>query len=187
MATAWRATVLPLAALACAGAQAADASWWQQAQDQIGIIYREGETDLYVPGYIHHGRNSYTTERLTELNEKNAWGLGLGKTVRNARGNEESIYLLGVNDSHYKMQWMAGYAYQWSAPVAHTPLEASVGLTAQLMSRHDYFGAIPFPLALPLASIGTRGNRLMVSYVPRLSKNKNSGDVLFFFVRLRLD
>jgi hypothetical protein len=187
MATPWQAPLVALLALVCGAAHGADEGTLQQAIAKIDATYRDGENDLYLAGYIHHGRNTYTPERIAELNENHAWGIGFGRTVRNALGNDETVYAMGVRDSHYQAQWMAGYAYQWTAPIAGTRLEVALGLTAQLMSRPDYFSHVPFPLVLPLASIGTRGTRLMVSYVPRLSKNKGSGDVLFFFVRIRLD
>jgi hypothetical protein len=158
----------------------------RRSRDKLADIADQGKWDLYLSGYIHHGRGTYTPERIAELNEKNAWGGGLGKTVRNANGDDESVYAFGMNDSHYQPQLMLGYAYQWVHPFPHTGLEVSVGLTPQLMSRRDYFGGIPFPIVLPLATIGTRGAKLMVSYVPRLSKNKGSGDVLFFFGRIEL-
>ncbi|MES2127568.1 MAG: hypothetical protein V4463_09875 [Pseudomonadota bacterium] len=154
--------------------------------DRIDQVLDAGTPDLYLSGYIHHGRGTYTRERIAQFNEAHAWGVGYGKSLHMPDGPDESLYAMGISDSHYQPQLMAGYAWQWTRPLGRK-FEGSVGWTAQLVSRQDYFGGFPFPLALPLAAIGTRGSKLMVTYVPRLSKNKGSGDVLFFFVHLRLD
>ena len=61
-----------------------------------------------------------------------------------------------------------------------------LGGTAMLMSRQDYFNSIPFPVPLPLASIGTKKGKVMFAYVPRLSASKNNGDVLLVFGRIEM-
>ena len=156
-------------------------NWWDQGKNKVTDILDNGQQSLLLSGYAHHGRHTYTSERLKELNE-NAWGIGFAKTVRNSKDNEEIVYALGLEDSHYKPQLMAGYAYQWNLPLGGD-WEIGGGYTAMLMSRQDYFGGVPFPIALPLASIGPRGAKLMASYVPRLSQKKGNGDVLLLFMR----
>jgi len=176
----------PLAVIstpASAGAWSTVSDWGSEAADQFRLIRDQGSTDLYLSGYAHHGRNTYTKERLDELNEK-AWGLGIGRRLRDERGNDDIIYLLGISDSHKKPQLMAGYAHEWIYPVGKTGLELGLGYTAILMSRQDYFGGVPFPIALPLGSIGTRDIKLRASYVPRLSQKKGNGDVLLMFVSM---
>lgn len=161
--------------------------WLQVARRHAAAIADEGKNDLYLSGYIHHGRHTYTAERISEFNERDAWGLGFGKTLRNESGNDESLYVLGINDSHYKLQWMAGYAYMRVWPIGHSGFEASAGVTAQMMSRSDYFGGFPFPVALPVAALGTRRAKLFFAYVPRLSGNKGNGDVLYMFGRIQIE
>jgi hypothetical protein len=156
---------------------------WQEAKDRISTIANDGADSVYLSGWAHHGRNTYSLQQLNELNEK-SWGGGYGRTYRNASGNDESLYFMAISDSHKKPQLMGGYAYEWIYPIADTGLEAGVGYTAMMMSRQDYFSGVPFPIALPLASIGTRSTKLMASYVPRLSQNKGNGDVLFMFLRV---
>jgi len=180
------AVTAPLALLpapALAGAWDTVSDWGGGAADRFRLIRDQGSSDLYLAGYTHHGRNTYTPERLDELNEK-TWGAGFGKRLRNAHGNDEMIYALGISDSHFKPQLMAGYAHEWIYPVKQTGLELGIGYTAMMISRQDYFGGFPFPIALPLGSIGTRDVKLRASYVPRLSKKKGNGDVLFFFVSI---
>ncbi|QRX84669.1 hypothetical protein [Glaciimonas sp. PAMC28666] len=162
------------------------ASWWQQTKNRLENIADNGAEEVYLSGYAYHGRDTYSAERIRELNEK-AWGIGGGRTFRNADGNDESLYFFGIRDSHFKPQLMAGYAYEWVFDVPKSPIEVSAGYTAMLVSRQDYFGGFPFPLPLPIAGIGTKKGKLMFSYVPRLSGNKGNGDVLLIFARFELN
>ncbi|MCX7219184.1 MAG: hypothetical protein NTY70_09680 [Burkholderiales bacterium] len=159
--------------------------WWEQAKAGTTNILENGELSIMLSGYARHGRNTYTAERIAELNEK-AWGLGFSKAVRNKKDNEDSLFGLAISDSHFKPQFMAGYAHQWMQPIGGN-FEAGIGYTALLISRTDYFSGIPFPGVLPVASIGTRSNKLMAAYIPRLSQNKGNGDVLLLFLRLDLN
>jgi lipid IVA palmitoyltransferase len=177
------APLLLLPAPAAAGALSTVSDWGSETADRFRLIRDQGSTDLYLSGYARHGRSTYTRERLEELNE-NAWGVGVGRRLRNARGNDEIVYALGISDSHYKPQLMAGYAHEWIYPVGGSGLELGVGYTAMLVSRQDYFSGVPFPIALPVASIGSRDIKLRASYVPRLSQNKGNGDVLLLFVSM---
>jgi len=165
--------------------QSDEFSWWQSMKDHASEIVDKGDDAIYVSGLAHHGRSTYTKEKLDQLNE-HAWGLGYGKTMRNERGNDESLYGFVLKDSHRHPQIMAGYAYEWVYPIGRTPLEVGIGGTAMLMSRQDYFGGVPFPVPLPLASIGTKKAKVMFAYVPRFSSNKNSGDVLLVFGRIEM-
>ncbi|WP_044530697.1 hypothetical protein [Herbaspirillum sp. B65] len=183
-----RSALLGVTALALAPAAHADDnqySLWQQTKDHAANIWNQGDGALYLSGVAHHGRSTYTHEKLNELNE-HAWGLGYGKTLRNERGDDESLYGFVIKDSHRHPQYMAGYAYEWVFPIAKTGLELGLGGTAMLMSRQDYFHSVPFPVPLPLASIGTQKAKIMFAYVPRLSSNKNNGDVLLIFGRIEM-
>jgi hypothetical protein len=168
---------------AIAGAWSTVSDWGGETAEKFRLIRDQGSTDLYLSGYDRHGRSTYTRERLDELNE-HAWGVGIGRRLRDTRGNDEIVYALGISDSHFKPQLMLGYAHEWIYPVGSSGLELGMGYTAMLMSRQDYFGGFPFPIALPLASIGTRDIKLRASYVPRLSQNKGNGDVLLLFVSM---
>ena len=176
----------PLALLqapATAGAWSTVSDWGADAADRFRLIHDQGSTDFYASGYVRHGRSTYSKEQLETFNEK-AWGVGIGRRMRNARGNDEIIYALGISDSHYKPQLMAGYAHEWIYPVCGSRLELGVGYTAMLISRQDYFSGMPFPIALGVGSIGTRDIKLRASYIPRLSKKKGDGDVLLLFVSI---
>lgn len=157
---------------------ATEASLLEGAVARVSNIADRGNWDLYLSGYAHHSRDTYSHRRLQNLNEK-AWGLGLGKTVRDERGNDESLYVLVIRDSNRNLQWSAGYAYQWIFPVGATGLEAGAGLSAGLIKRKDWFDGVPFPAVLPTFSLGNSTFKLMVTYVPRISTRKGKGDVLF--------
>ncbi|MBC7488745.1 MAG: hypothetical protein H7240_00630 [Glaciimonas sp.] len=161
-------------------------NWWQQTKDRIESIADKGAQEVYLSSYAHHGRDTYTPERIKELNQK-AWGAGAGRTFRNAEGNDESLFFLSIRDSHFKPQLMVGYAYEWVFSIPKTPIEFSAGYTAMLVSRQDYFSGFPFPLPLPIAGVGTKRVKLMASYVPRLSGNKGNGDVLLLFARFEVE
>lgn len=165
--------------------QSEDTSWWDSAKNKANKILDEGQLSIDLSGWARHGRGTYTPERIAELNEK-AWGIGFNKTLRDEKDNEEMLYGMVISDSHFKPQPMAGYAYQWMKPLGGN-YEAGVGLTGLLISRTDYFKNFPFPAVLPVASIGTRGTKLMAAYVPRFSKNKGNGDVLLMFIRFDLN
>lgn len=77
---------------------------------------------------------------------------------------------------------MAGYTYQWMRSFGESELEVGAGFTAAMISRQDYFSGIPFPAILPVASIGSKNTKLILSYVPRLSSHKGNGDVLTAFL-----
>ncbi len=158
---------------------------FSQIKNRLDNIVENGDHEMYLSGYSYHGRHTYTEERIRELNKK-AWGLGGGRTLCNESGNDESLYLFAIRDSHFKTQIMAGYAYEWIWNLPKTPVVVSAGYTAMLMSRQDYFGGVPFPIALPVAGIGVKGSKFMASYVPRLSSNKGNGDVLLMFFRVEV-
>lgn len=142
--------------------------------------------DVYVTGYAHHGRDTYTQKQISKMNEQTL-GAGLGRTLRNRRGNDESFYVIGMRDSHERAQWMAGYAYQWVFPVKRTGIEVGVGLTGLMIRRHDWHDGRPFPAILPVVSIGKRNAQLLATYVPPLSKNgRSKGDILLLALKMAL-
>jgi hypothetical protein len=104
--------------------------------NQFKLIKDQGSTELYLSGYDHHGRSTYTQERLAELNE-HARGIGMGRRLRNAHGDDEVVYALGISDSHFKPQLMAGYAHEWIYPLGQSRLELDIGYTAMLISRSN--------------------------------------------------
>ncbi len=159
----------------------ADTSWWVETKRTAVDIADNGNWDLYLSGYAHHSRTTYSDSRIRKLNEK-AWGGGFGKTIRNDKGNDESLYVLLLRDSNSHPQWSAGYAYQWIHPLQGN-VEVGAGFSALFLRRTDWFDGWPFPAVLPLASIGVQQAKLMATYVPKVSTRKGKGNVLLLFAR----
>lgn len=141
--------------------------------------------DIYMSGYAWHDRDTYTRKQLNKMNE-NTWGGGLGRTLRNERGNDESAYAVVIRDSNNRPQWMAGYAYQWMFPVVSKKFEVGAGLTGLFIRRHDWYDGRPFPAILPVASIGTPNAQLVATYVPHLSTRKAKGNIVLLMLRMSL-
>jgi palmitoyl transferase len=140
--------------------------------------------DVFLSGYAYHDRDTYTKAQLRKMNET-TWGGGIGRSMRNERGNEEGVYLMGIRDSNFRPQWMAGYQYKWMFPLkSRNHMELGAGLTALLIHRHDWYNGRPFPAVLPVASIGNRAAQLVATYVPRLSDRKKKGNILSLMLKI---
>jgi len=140
--------------------------------------------DIYLSGYAHHDRSTYSDAQIRKLNET-TWGGGMGRSFRNERGNEESVYAMVIRDSNNRPQWMAGYAYQWKFALKKASgLEVGAGLSGLIIRRHDWYNGRPFPAILPVASIGNRMGQLLMTYVPHLSDRKKKGDILQVMFKL---
>jgi outer membrane protein W len=105
-------------------------------------------------------------------------GVGVARTVIDAKDNERMVYLLGFSDSHYDVQPMLGYAWMARWPLI-AGLKGGLGYTVFLTARADA-NYLPIPAALPLASIGTDRVMLYGTWIP-------TTEVLFFFARISLD
>jgi palmitoyl transferase len=176
--------LLPGAA-AAADAMALPDNPLRTAMESASDEPRDLHWDVYMSGYAYHDRDTYTRKQLNKMNE-NSWGGGLGRTLRNASGNDESLYAIGIRDSNNRPQWMAGYAYQWVFPVVAKKFEVGAGLTGLVIRRHDWYDGRPFPAILPVASIGTRNAQLVATYVPHLSMRKAKGNIVLLMLRMSL-
>lgn len=141
--------------------------------------------DIYLSGYARHDRSTYSDQQLSKLNET-TWGGGLGRTVRNESGNDESMYLMGIRDSKYRPMWMAGYAYQWVFAAKSSNLEVSAGLTGAILRRNDWCNGHPFPAVLPVMSIGARSAKLIMTYIPPLPTKRAKGNILQMMLQLSI-
>jgi len=142
--------------------------------------------DVYLSGYSHHDRNTYSEKQLRKMNEA-TWGGGLGRSARSEAGNEQSIYVMGIRDSNYRPQWMAGYAFEWMFPLkSDSGLEIGAGLTALVIRRHDWYDGRPFPAVLPMMSLGNHSAQLLATYVPHLPSHKKKGDILSLMLKLSM-
>jgi palmitoyl transferase len=156
---------------------------YNSAADTVENLYDNGRLSMVLSGEAHHGRGTYTQEKIDSFTEK-VWGLGMSKELRDDKGNEEDISFVVMADSHYAPQITAGYGYQWMMGLGNN-WEVGAGYTAGLISRADIFGGVPFPGILPLVTIGTRDTKLLISYIPKLS-GTGDGDVLYLALRVAL-
>jgi hypothetical protein len=153
---------------------------WDSASDTVTKIEKDGKWDLYLSGYAKH----FHAKR-DDLNEK-VYGLGIGKTYRNAQGDDESLFFIANRDSFKKPEYMAGYAYQWISSTS-SGLEFGAGYSLFLMSRSDVFDRVPFPAILPIASVGTKQYKLMASYAPFKPGSDSHTSVLVIFGKVTFD
>jgi len=140
--------------------------------------------DVYVTGHVHHGRSTYSPEKIKTLNER-AWGGGVGKRYTDADDDTHLLYALAFKDSHFKAEYMVGYGWltYWS-PFGGGP-RLGAGFAGFVTLRSDYAHYVaPVPGILPLGEIAWGRASLMATYVPRLSGNGGNGDVLMIFGRV---
>ena len=155
--------------------------WADRATQNLTNIYDNGTPDLFVTGYTWHDPATYTAAKRAQLNS-HAWGLGWGKHIIDANGNDEMIYAMMFSDSHRNAEPVVGYAKQWLwDPVG--ALHFGAGYTAGITSRADIFKNIPFPIALPLVSVGYGRFTLYGTFLPKVTSTLNNGNVAFFFAR----
>jgi len=149
--------------------------WFADAWEGSKRIFRDGHSDLLLPAYTFHPPYKYPN-RFDENHYP--WGVGVARRVIDAKDNERLVYLLGFSDSHYDFQPMLGYGWIARWPLV-AGLKGGLGYTVFLTARADA-NYLPFPAALPLASIGTDRVTLYGTWIP-------STEVLFFFARISLD
>ena len=163
-----------------AGVVADGRGWFSEAGSHLKDIYQQGQPELFVTGYAWHDPHTYTAAKLATLNS-HAWGFGAGKRLVDADGNDEMVYAMVFADSHRKAEPVVGYAKQWIWRPAQGPISLGAGYTAGLTSRTDILNNIPFPIVLPLFSLGIGAMRLYGTFLPRITHKLNNGNVAFFF------
>lgn len=178
----WVVILLSVAALGAAPAFAEEPSWFQKGRNRLADIWQTGASDVYVPFRTYHLRSAYDPAKIHGYQE-NPFGLGYGRSKFDADGDLQGIYAMGFQDSHYKPNYMAGYAFQsfWR-PAADWRIGG--GFTAFLMTRPDVGHYTPFPGVLPVGAVGYRKVSIETTYVPGA---RGVGNVLFFWGRFHLD
>lgn len=133
-----------------------------------------GKTDLYVPLHTWHNRRTYDADKIAGFNE-NPWGLGFGKSYKDADGDWHGFYAMAFKDSHNKVEPMAGYGY--TKNFTRNDFSAGIGYTVFVTARDD-FSYIPIPFALPIVSLGYKDFTISGTYIPG---KHNNGNVAFFW------
>ena len=166
-------SIIPvIAAVLALTCHTAHASWIGDLYDdgikELSTVYKEGDNQLFLSGYAHHGRHTYSATKLATLNER-AWGIGLGKTLRTPTAHR-GVFMMVISDSHKDPQPMVGYSYEKPYYFANNWYVAA-GVAPLIVQRQDMFNRIPFPAIFPLASMGNDKVEARFVYIPRLSKN----------------
>ncbi len=169
-----------------AGTLSAASPWLAGVQRDLADIAEHGQPALLLTGYTWHDPGTYTAAKRATLNSR-AWGLGYARHLLDARGNDQMLYAMVFSDSHRNAQPVVGYARQWDWRPAAGPLVLGAGYTAAVTSRADILHNIPFPIVLPVASVGVGRLRLYGTFLPRVSNHLNNGNVAFFFASVAFD
>jgi len=156
-----------------------DQGWFSGSWDGVKQLWRDGTHDVYLSGYTWHLPYAYSTAERREENA-NTWGAGFGKTMTDERDNQRSLYAMVIEDSNFKVQYSAGYAWMARWRVV-SDVRVGLGYTAALISRADYWHHVPFPAVLPLASIGNNTFGVFATFIP------GSANILYFFGRVTFD
>jgi lipid IVA palmitoyltransferase len=183
------------AVLGCAGAPASvlaqslcDSSlltWVKSNCEGARTAWDSEDYDVYVSGIAHHGRGTYTSEKIRTFNEK-SWGGGAGKRYVDGDDHTHLLYAIAFKDSHFKPEYMAGYGWltHWH-PLGDSGPRLGLGFTTFVTLRSDYSHYFfPVPGILPLAELGWSRASLLAAYVPRLTGNGGNGDVLMLFGKI---
>lgn len=137
-------------------------------------VWTEGRDELYISGYAWHNRYTYRPEKIKSYNEE-AWGGGLGKGLFDEKGNWHGLYAIAFLDSHRHVEPAVGYAYLKIGRISNN-LKAGIGYSVLVTSRVDIYNSIPFPGALPWASIFYKKTSLAATYIPGAA---GAGNVLY--------
>lgn len=151
----------------------------ERVAHRLETIWHEGRMELYLPLRTYHLRSAYTQEKIDSFNEA-PLGLGIGKGIYDSGGNWHGLYVMGIQDSHRKPEYFAGYACKtfWSLT---GDFKLGLGFTAFLTTRADIAHYIPVPGVLPLFSLEYQKVSLESVYVPG---GKSNGNILFFWSKI---
>lgn len=163
---------MPLSALG-------EPAWLTDFKQDVSAVYHSDKWELYMPVHTWHNRAMYDKNKTDDYWER-PYGGGLGKYIIDEKGNQHSLYGMFFLDSHANWQPIAGYAWEkkWYLDEMGD-LRFGAGFTAFLTAREDYY-YVPFPAALPLASIEYKNFAVQSTYIPGYY---NFGNVLFTWVK----
>ena len=160
------------------------ASWGNAATQELHRTYDAGQAELLLPGYSWHDPHTYTAAKRAQLNDW-AIGLGWGHLRFDDAGNAEQVYALAFSDSHHDVEPVVGFAKQWIWRPFTPQLRVGAGYTIGVTSRADTMKNFPFPIVLPLLSVGYRKFTLYSTLIPRFNGSPNNGNVVFLFGGLK--
>lgn len=166
-----------LASLSLQAHAETESSWYQKLNTHLSNVWAQADqTDLYLPLVAYHNRSMYSEEKINSFNER-AWGLGIGKSLRDADSNWDGYYVMAFKDSHDDWEPIVGYGHVKNLIGDAKSLNAGLGLTVSLTARSD-FHYVPLPILLPIAAVGYDRVNLNATYIPG---TKGNGNVLFMW------
>ncbi len=149
-------------------------SFFKPVCQRLHQVWTEGNTDLYISGYAWHNRYIYSRAKIQRYNEA-AWGGGLGKSIFDEKGNWHGLYAIAFLDSHRNVEPAVGYAYSKIFPV-NKDIKVGIGYSVLVTSRVDINHNVPFPGAVPWATLFLGKASVAAAYIPG---NSNNGNVLY--------
>ncbi|GMU72608.1 MAG: lipid IV(A) palmitoyltransferase PagP [Burkholderiales bacterium] len=175
--------VSPLAAAVdCHGDPTSETlAWYERFCSRLTDTWKRGGHSLLLSGYSWHTPWTYTKEKRDEL-ESDSWGGGYGRVVYDEKGDEHMVYGLAFQDSHRNAQIQVGYAWTryWGTEGG---LQGGLGYTLMIVQRPDIWNGIPFPAALPLASVRYDRAVVTMTFIPTVNGGVNNGSVLYVMGR----
>ncbi len=158
-----------------------NSSFKSAAASELARIWNEGDNDMYVPLHTHHLRQAYSPQLLASFNEA-TFGLGYGRSFKDAQGGWHGLYAMAFRDSYSKVEPVMGYARLYRlARVGEASL--NVGYTAFITARHNVGRYAPIPGALPLMSVEVGRLSLMTTFAPG---KRDTGNLFFIFGKYTL-
>lgn len=148
---------------------------------RLHSVWNEGQTDLYLSGYAWHNRYTYSPQKIATYNEL-AWGGGFGKGLFDEDGDWHGLYAIGFLDSHRHVEPVVGYAFL-KIKAFSPQLKFGLGYSLLVTSRVDIYNGIPFPGALPWASVFYKRASIAATYIPG---SAGAGNVLYLIAKVTL-
>ena len=90
--------------------------------------------------------------------------------------------MLSFKDSNSNLTNMIGFGGVTYWP-EKSDVAVGLGYTVFIMQRPDIYSGIPFPAALPLASIKLWNAEILGTFIPKLDAGINHGNVGYIFGR----
>ena len=152
---------------------------FKKTANLMNAILKDGKNELYIPSYAWHNRYLYSKEKIQTYNE-NPWGGGLGKSYYDASGDWHGLYAFAFLDSHKNVEPILGYAFLKILKITdNTNIGGGYAILAT--ARPDINHGIPFPGALPWASVSHKKVSFVATYIPGA---RGVGNVLFLITKV---
>lgn len=160
-----------------------DKGLWDSYKNNVAETWMAPQQqDLFLPVLTRHNRHTHSQKQIDGYNE-HPWGGGYGISRNDEKGNWHGIYAMAFKDSFNKWEPVAGYAYEkiWQ-PLDDKEFRLGAGYITAVSARDNY-DYVPFPLVLPLVSVGYSRLTFQATYIPGTN---SKGNVLFGWLRLQI-